>query len=243
MNLCLKNFRVNFGIIKEIYRVGLPAMFMQMMASVTIALINIIAGQFHIYAIAVMGIFFRLQSFILMPVFGLGQGYMPIMGYNYGAQNPERMKHTLALGMIIATVLTSIGFVLFRFFPAQLVSLFNKNPEMIQIGKDVLSRIAIGFPVIGISVVGSLTFQSLGKGINSFIISFLRQIGILIPVLILLTKITSFENIWYAFPISEYIVVIVMYIWLYFFMKKTYAQINERNHIAANERTSIKDPS
>jgi len=92
-------------------------------------------------------------------------------------------------------------------------------------------------------VVGSLTFQSLGKGINSFIISFLRQIGILIPVLILLTKITSFENIWYAFPISEYIVVIVMYIWLYFFMKKTYAQINERNHIAANERTSIKDPS
>jgi len=235
MNLRLKNFRVNFGIIKEIYRVGLPAMFMQMMGSVTIALINIIAGQFHIYAIAVMGIFFRLQSFILMPVFGLGQGYMPIMGYNYGAQNPQRMKHTLALGMIIASVLTTIGFVLFRFFPAQLVSLFNKNPEMIQIGKDVLSRIAIGFPVIGISVVGSLTFQSLGKGINSFIISFLRQIGILIPVLILLTKITSFENIWYAFPISEYVVVIIMYIWLYFFLKKTYLQIEKSNEIAANE--------
>ncbi len=235
MDLCLKNFRVNFRIIKEIYRVGLPAMFMQMMGSFTIALINIIAGQFHIYAIAVVGIFFRLQSFILMPVFGLGQGYMPIMGYNFGAGNATRMKHTLTMGMIIASVLTTTGFVLFRFFPAQLISIFNKNPEMIQIGKDVLSRIAIGFPVIGISVVGSLTFQALGKGINSFIISFLRQIGILLPVMILLTRITAFENIWYAFPVSEYGVVIIMYIWLYFFMKKTYVQIEERNKIAANE--------
>jgi putative MATE family efflux protein len=235
MNISMKNFRINFGIIKEIYRVGLPAMFMQMLGSVTVALINIIAGQFHIYAIAVVGIFFRLQSFILMPVFGLGQGYMPIMGYNFGAGNTTRMKHTLTMGMIIASVLTTIGFILFRFFPAQLISLFNKNPELIQIGKDVLSRIAIGFPVIGISVVGSLTFQALGKGINSFIISFLRQIGILLPVMILLTKITVFENIWYAFPISEYSVVIIMYIWLYFFMKKTYAQVEERNRIVANE--------
>jgi putative MATE family efflux protein len=235
MNISMKNFRINFGIIKEIYRVGLPAMFMQMLGSVTVALINIIAGQFHIYAIAVVGIFFRLQSFILMPVFGLGQGYMPIMGYNFGAGNTTRMKHTLTMGMIIASVLTTIGFILFRFFPAQLISLFNKNPELIQIGKDVLSRIAIGFPVIGISVVGSLTFQALGKGINSFIISFLRQIGILLPVMILLTKITVFENIWYAFPISEYSVVIIMYTWLYFFMKKTYAQVEERNRIVANE--------
>jgi len=235
MNISMKKFRINFRIIKEIYRVGLPAMFMQMLGSVTIGAINKIAGSFNMYAIAVMGIFFRLQSFILMPVFGLGQGYIPIMGYNYGAGNITRMKHTLYLGMIVSSVITTIGFILFRFFPAALISLFNNNPELIQIGTDVLSRIAIGFPVIGVSIIGSLTFQALGKGINSFIISFLRQIGILLPILILLTNITSFENIWYAFPISEYGVVFIMYIWLYFFLKKTYKSIDERNRIKVNE--------
>jgi len=235
MNLSLKNFKINLPIIKEIYRVGLPGIFMQMIGSVTIALINIIAGNFHIYAIAVIGIFFRLQSFILMPVFGLGQGFMPIMGYNFGAGNINRMKNTLTLGMIISTVLTTIGFVLFTFFPAQLISLFNDNPEMIQIGQDILSRIGLSFPIIGISVIGSLTFQALGKGLNSFLISFLRQIGILLPVMYWLSKVTTFENIWYAFPLSEFSVAVIMYVWLYFFMKKTYATIEERNKITLGE--------
>jgi len=220
-----RHFKVDFSIIIEIYKVGLPAMFMQMLASVTIGVINKIAGSYNIYAIAIMGIFFRLQSFILMPVFGLGQGYIPIMGYNYGRGDIKRMKETLVTGFLIATSITFIGFVLFRFFPENLIRLFNSNPELIKIGVQALRRIALGFPVIGASIIGAVTFQALGKGVNSLVVSFLRQIGILLPVIYLLSRIWTFENMWYAFPISEYIDVVVMYVWLSFTLKKIFKTI------------------
>jgi putative MATE family efflux protein len=216
----LKYFKPNFMILKEIYIVGLPAMFMQMLASVMIAGANKIVGQFSANAIAVVGIFFRLQSFIFMPVFGLNQGYVPIVGYNYGHKNPERVKKSIKIGLITGFSITTFGFLLFQIFPEQLIMMFNDNEELINIGSRALKIISITFPLVGLQIVGVGTFQALGKGLPSLIISFLRQIIVLLPVMYLLGEIFGLKAVWFAFPIAETISFILLSLWLVKVLKK-----------------------
>lgn len=199
----LKRFKFNFAIIRDIYTVGLPAMIMQLLGSVMLGGLNIIVGSHNDYALAVVGIYFKLQSFVFMPIFGLNQGYMPIIGYNYGHNNPKRMKETMKYGLITGFVITTLGFILFQTMPELLIRLFNNDPELISIGVTALKTISLAFPIIGISIVSSTTFQAVGKGIISMIISFLRQIIVLLPVAYLLGRFGELRHVWYAFPISE----------------------------------------
>jgi len=207
-------FQIDLSILKRVYQVGLPSMFMQFLTSFMIGGVNSIVGTYTETAIAVTGVYFRLQSFVLMPVFGLTQGYIPIIGYNYGARNPQRMKQALRYGLLISFTITGIGASLFRFLPNMLIGLFNPGPEMMQIGVEALSTIAIGLFVVGPAIIGATTFQAIGLGIPSLALSFLRQIILLLPLAWLLGRWYGLSGVWYAFPLSEFISLTIMVFWL-----------------------------
>ena len=203
LKLNLRSFKFDFKIIRDIYSVGFPAMVMQLLSSVMVMGLNLIVGGYNEYAVAVVGVYFKLQSFVFMPVFGLNQGYMPIIGYNYGHKNPKRMKETLKYGLIVGFTITTLGFILFQTIPEILIKMFNSNEELVSIGVDALKTISLAFPIIGLSIVGSTTLQAVGRGFASMIVSFLRQIIILLPVAYLLGKAGGLSRVWYSFPISE----------------------------------------
>jgi len=221
----LKYFKPDFKVIKEIYAVGLPAMFMQMLGSVMIAGANKIVGKYDQNAIAVIGIYFRLQSFVFMPVFGLNQGYVPIVGYNFGHKNPKRVKKAIKIGLITGFSITTIGFLLFQFFPETLIRMFNDNESLIIIGKHALKTISITFPIVGLSIVGVGTFQGIGKGLPGLIVSFLRQIIVLLPTMYLLGEMFGLNAIWYAFPLAELFAFVLLGIWLYYDLKKELSKL------------------
>ncbi len=229
IKLNLKKFKFDFSIIKNIYSVGLPAIIMQSLASVMVGGLNIIVGSYNPDAIAVVGIYFRLQSFVFMPVFGLNQGYMPIIGYNYGHNNPERMKQAIKYGLIVAFVITTFGFVLFQTIPRVLITLFNDDPNLVRIGINALKIISISFPVVGLSIVGSTTFQAIGKGFLSLSLSFLRQIIILLPLAYVLGRTGGLNLVWYSFPISETITFIFLLIIFIKIFKDLFKDMEKNN--------------
>lgn len=221
----LQNFDFDMTIIKDIYQVGFPAMTMQILASFMVAGLNIILGGYSATAIAAMGIYFRLQSFVFMPVFGLNQGYMPIIGYNYGHNNPDRMKQAMKFGFIIAFSFTALGFLIFQIFPMQLIKMFSSSPELLAIGKDALTKISLAFPIIGLAIIGSTTFQAVGKGMPSLILSFSRQIILLLPLAFILGRIGGLNILWYSFPIAEVITAFFMAFWLRSMLKGLFSRM------------------
>lgn len=228
LKLNLKSFVFDFKVIIEVYRVGFPAMIMQFLASFMLAGMNLILASFTSTAIAAAGIYFRLQSFIFMPVFGLNQGYMPIVGYNYGHNNPQRMLKTIKLAVLIGFSFTMVGFILFQTIPTQIISLFNNDPELIRIGTSALKKISIAFPIIGPAIIVSTTFQAMGKGMPSLFFSFLRQIIILLPLMYLLGQWYGLDTLWYAFPISEVVSIIPAAIWLKITLNRVVSEMENR---------------
>ncbi|GAB6098401.1 MATE family efflux transporter [Halanaerocella petrolearia] len=214
IQLKLEEFDFDLQIIKEIYQVGFPAMVMRGLASIMIAGMNKIVGSYSTTAVAVVGVYFRLQAFVILPIFGLSQGFMPLVGYNYGHNNPDRMKKTITYGVLITFLFSLIGFTAFQLFPKELIKLFNKDPELIAIGTSALKRISIAYLIMGINVIGSTIFQSIGRGFPSLFLSFLRQILILLPTMYLLGKIYDLSTLWFAFPIAEGITFILLSFWL-----------------------------
>ncbi|WP_291637838.1 MATE family efflux transporter [Clostridium sp.] len=203
LKLNLKKFHYTSNITGEIFKVGIPAIFMQMLGSIMVSGINLILAGFSGTAVAVFGAYFKLQSFIYMPVFGLTQGLMPIIGYNYGAKNKHRVLETVKYGCIFACAIMLIGTTVFVIFPRQLLMLFSSTPQMEAIGIECLRIISIGFMFSGVVIVLSMVFQALGKAEVSLIISFARQIIILLPLAFILSNLIGLTGIWIAFPISE----------------------------------------
>ncbi|QEK13097.1 MATE family efflux transporter [Crassaminicella thermophila] len=226
IKLTFRDFSFDLSIIKGIYQVGFPAMTMQILASFMIAGFNAILSSYGGTAIAALGIYFRLQSFVFMPVFGLNQGYMPIIGYNYGHNNPERMKKTMKFAFIIAFVFTFLGFLLLQVFPKELIKMFNDSPKLLEIGTNALKTISLAFPIIGPAIIGSTTFQAIGKGLPSLILSFCRQIILLLPLAFIFVKIGGLHLIWYSFPISEIISAVLMVFWLNKTLKKVFLKMH-----------------
>ena len=229
LKLNFSDFEFDFSIIKSIYKVGFPAMVMQFMASFMLGGMNRILGTFSSTAIAAAGIYFRLQSFVFMPVFGLNQGYMPLIGYNYGHQNPERMKKAIKYTFVVAFAFTTTGFIIFQTIPTHLIRLFNSDPELIRIGTTALKTISIAFPIIGPAIIVSTTFQAIGKGFPSLIQSFMRQIVVLLPLMYILGQNFGLSTLWYAFPISELTNIIIASIWLTFTLKKVFKNLKQTN--------------
>lgn len=209
------HYRPSLAIIREIYHVGLPSIVMQSVGSVMTFGMNRILILFSETAVAVFGIYFKLQSFILMPVFGMNSGMVPIIGYNYGARNRLRITQTVKTGCVIATMIMAFGVFLFQVFPEPAMRyLFDASDDMIAIGVPALRRISLCFIFAGMNIVLSSTFQAMGKGGYSLILALVRQLVFLLPLAYLLGRMLSIHALWYSFPLAE-LAATVLSLWLY----------------------------
>ena len=203
ISIKFKGFKPNFIIIKQIYSLGIPSIIMQSIGSIMTFGMNTILISFSTTATAVFGVYFKLQSFVFMPIFGLNNGMIPIIAYNLGAKQKERMLKTIKLAAIYATIMMIIGFILFEAIPETLLSLFNASPDMMSIGVPALRIIAFHFIFAGISIVCSAVFQAIGKGVYSLLTSLIRQLIVLLPCAYILSLISNIDLIWLSFPIAE----------------------------------------
>ncbi len=206
-----KGFRLKKDILKEIVKVGLPSIILNAIGSIMYMTANFILNAFR-DAVWAFGVYFKVQSFVFMPVFGLNQGCMPIMGYNYGAGNRKRFDMTFRLSMLIAFCYMTVGLTLFHTLPEVLLGLFSPDTaNKIAVGTEALRICSIAFPVAAISVIMIAMFNSVGKGVTAMLISLLRQIGILLPLGYCLSAFTDLGllGVWIAFPIAEAITTVV----------------------------------
>ena len=207
LEINFKKFKYSRQIIKDIYVVGLPSIFMQSVTALVTTILNIIVIRHSELAVSVLGIYFKLESFILMPVFGITQGVLPLIGYNYGAKEKTRIKEAYHYGIILALVVMAIGTIIFQVFPRQLMGIFSDNTEMIEMGVYTLRIISIGYLFAAIGIINSTYFQALGLGNYSLLITSLRQIIIIIPLAYGLSFI-GLNWVWLAYPIAEIIATI-----------------------------------
>ena len=176
---------------------------------------NLILMGFSSTAAAVFGVYFKLQSFFFMPVFGLNNGMVPIIAYNYGARRKDRMMKTLRLSITYAVSIMVIGFLVMQIFPAQLFRLFEASEDMLAIGVPALRTISLSFLFAGYCIIVGSMFQALGNGILSMIVSIARQLVVLLPVAFLLSLTGNLNLIWLAFPIAEIASLTLSSIFLY----------------------------
>ena len=198
-----KGFRPSAKAVQRIYVVGLPSIAMQCVGSVMTFFMNQILMTFSATAVAVFGVYFKLQSFVFMPIFGMNNGMVPIISYNYGARNPDRVKKTIKLAAFYAECIMLIGFCIFQFMPDKVLGIFAASDAMLAIGIPALRIICPHFLLAGVGIILSSVFQALGNGIYSTIVSLCRQLLVLLPVAYLLSLTGNVHNVWWSFPVAE----------------------------------------
>lgn len=237
VKISFRGFRLQAMVLKNIYAVGFPAIIMQSIGSVMVSGINLIISVADITAtyaaayINAFGIYFKLQSFVFMPVFGLNQGVSPIIGYNYGARNKKRMYSAFNLGVVIAAGIMALGTLLFHVAPEWLLSLFESdaaadmaaNARLAEVGVPMLRIISLSFMFAACGIMFGTLFQAIGKGMYSMVMSVCRQLVVLLPVAFILSKVNMIV-MWYAFPIAE---VVCLLIAIGFFIRLRQKQFNQ----------------
>ena len=203
ITISLRSFKPNGEIIRHIYAVGVPSIIMASIGSIMTFGINKILIAFSSTATAVFGVYFKLQSFVFMPVFGLNNGTVPIIAYNYGAGKPDRIMGTIKLAAVYATTIMLCGFAVFQLMPDKLLMIFSASDTMLSIGIPALRIISISFLFAGCSIVCTSLFQALGHGMLSLWISVFRQLVVLLPVAFIFARIGGLHTVWFAFPIAE----------------------------------------
>ena len=203
IQISFRGFCPSAETIRRIYVVGLPSIAMQCVGSVMTFFMNQILMGFSATAVAVFGVYFKLQSFVFMPIFGLNNGMVPIISYNYGARRPDRVKKTIKLAVCYAEGIMLAGFCIFQFAPRQVLSIFAASDAMLAIGIPALRIICPHFLLAGIGVVLGSVFQALGNGVFSLIVSVCRQLVVLIPAAWLLSKTGNVNMVWWSFLIAE----------------------------------------
>ncbi len=209
-----KKLRLKKEVLKPVFIVGVPSILMQSIGSVMVFLMNKILMGFTSTATAVFGVYFKLQSFIFMPVFGLNNGLIPIVAYNYGAGHKDRIKKTMKLGMIYAVTIMLIGLIVAELIPGTLLKMFNASDKLLEIGIPAIRIICSHFVIAGFSIVASGVFQGLGKSVYSLIVSVTRQLVVLIPVAFLLSLTGILDLVWLSFPIAELVSLMITLICL-----------------------------
>lgn len=198
-----RGFRPEKRLIIDIYRVGFPSIIMQSIGSVMTVGMNTILISFSATAVAVFGIYFKLQSFIFMPVFGLVTAMISIVAFNYGARDRHRVTAVIRIGALIASTIMIVGMTIFQVAPRMLLELFDASPDMLAIGMKALRRISLHFPLAAIAITLSSSFQAMGKGMYSLMMSLVRQLVFLLPASYLLSQVWGLDTLWYAFLLSE----------------------------------------
>ena len=196
-------FRPSADIIRKIYFVGVPSILMMSIGSVMTYFMNLILIGFSTTAAAVFGVYFKLQSFFFMPVFGLNNGLIPVLAYNYGARKRERIREALRFSILLSVSIMLIGMAVFHIIPDKLLRMFAASEEMIRIGVPALRIISLSFAMAGASIIMGSIFQAFSQSIYSLIISVGRQLVVLIPVAWLLARTGEVTNVWWSFPIAE----------------------------------------
>ena len=203
INMSFKGFKPDMDIIKQIYKVGVPSIIMQSIGSIMTYGMNQILIAFSTTAAAVFGVYFKLQSFVFMPIFGLNNGMVPIVAYNYGAQKRSRLLKTVKLSVLYAVGIMMAGVLVFQLIPDKLFLLFDASEHMLEMGVPALRIISIHFPIAGVCIICGTLFQALGNAVYSMINSICRQIVVLLPAAYLLAQLGNVNYVWWAFPIAE----------------------------------------
>ena len=243
VSLSFKGFRPDISLIGHIYAVGIPSIIMQSIGSIMTYSMNRILIEFSSTATAVFGVYFKLQSFFFMPVFGLNNGITPIIAYNYGAQQRKRMIRTIRISLTTAFCLTFIGFLCFEGIPQVLLGMFNASADMLKIGVPALRIIGIHYLIAWFCIIAGTVFQALGKAVFSMIVSIMRQLVVLIPTAYILSKIGGLHVVWWSFPIAEVISFIASMAFLIRIYKTIISKIPEGNcklYIADMQKEAVK---
>ena len=227
IQLSFKGFRPHGATIARIYAVGVPSIIMASISSVMTFGMNKILISFTSTATAVFGVYFKLQSFVFMPVFGLNNGMVPIIAYNFGARKPDRMKKTFNLAVAYATLIMVLGFAVMQLAPNLMLSFLNASDKMLEIGVPALRIISISFLLAGVSVICSSFFQALGHGMLSLWISVVRQLFVLLPVAYVLSRIGGLATVWWAFPVAEVVALILCVVFLRYAYRKEIHPLEE----------------
>lgn len=203
IHLSFRGFRPDWPVIRRIYAVGLPSIIMQGVGSVITYCMNLILISFTSTAAAVLGAYFKLQSFFFMPVFGMNNAIIPIVAYNYGARRKSRIIKTLKLSIIYATAIMLIGMAAFIFIPDKLLMIFDASDQMLEIGSHAFRIISLHFTFAGFCIVSGSVFQALGNGMYSLITSLGRQVIILLPAAYIFSRLFGLDGVWWAYPCAE----------------------------------------
>ena len=209
ITLSLKKMRFDGPTVKNIYIVGIPSILMMSIGSVMTFCMNKILLMFSSTAAAVFGVYFKLQSFFFMPVFGLNNGMVPIIAFNYGARNRKRITHTIRLSCTAAFILMMCGMAAFNLIPDVLLGLFNASEEMLAIGCKALRIISLSYIFAAFAIVLGSVFQALGNGVYSLTVSVCRQLCVLVPAAWILAKLFGLDAVWYSYPIAEIVSITV----------------------------------
>ena len=232
VKISFKNFKVKASVLKNIYIVGFPAIIMQSIGSVMVSGVNGIISVFASSVavkeayINVFGIYFKLQSFVFMPVFGLSQGTSPIIGYNYGARNKKRMYSALKICLLVAAVIMILGFLLFQFGSPFLLALFEADKLTVELGVPAFKIISLCFVPAAVGITFSTLFQAVGKGIRSMLMSIMRQLLVLLPAAYILGQI-SLSILWYAFPIAEVFALVAALLFFMNLVKNDFKKLDQ----------------
>ncbi|WP_180272777.1 MATE family efflux transporter [Konateibacter massiliensis] len=203
VHISLKKYKLKWSMVKRIYSIAIPSAIMMSLPSILISILNGILGSISNTAVAVFGLYYKLQTFVYMPATGLIQGMRPIISYNYGAGRYDRLKKTVKVSLIVAGVIMAIGTVIFMGAPKLILSMFSATEEMNAIGVGMLRIISCGFIVSSVGIIYSGLFEALGKGRESLIISLLRQLVVTVGLTIVLSRFMGLTGVWISFPIAE----------------------------------------
>lgn len=223
----VRGFKMDSRIIKDIYAVGLPAILMQAMMSILQFGLNAILGGLSETAVAVNGVYGRIQSFVFMPVLGLNQGALPIMGYNYGARDKGRLMKAFKIGFLIAFVIMAVGLVLFQLFPRQFLSMFSASEGMYEIGISAFRTISLCFLPASFGILASSFFQATGHGVLSLWGSLIRQLIGILPLAFILSRIGGLSLVWFSFPLAEILGFLYCLIAMRHIYKKDIARLDQ----------------
>lgn len=203
IQLNFKGFRPDLQMIRDIYIIAVPSIVMQCIGSFMNYAMNKILVSFSTTAVAVFGVYYKLQSFVFMPIFGMNGGVVPIIAYNYGAGRKDRLLKTWKLAWLYSTLIMAVGTLLFEVIPGVLLRFFEASDYMLEIGVPALRIIGIHFPIAAFCIITGTLFQSLGKSVYSMVTSIMRQVVVLLPAAFLLAQLGKVDYVWWAFPIAE----------------------------------------
>ena len=228
----MKGFRPDGNIIGQIYAIGVPSIVMQAIGSIMNYGMNCILISFTSTATAVFGVYFKLQSFIFMPVFGLNNGVIPILAYNYGAGSKERVLMAMKRTMLYAITIMLVGLIIFQVFPVQLLRMFDASETMLTLGIPALRIISLGFVIAAVCIAIGGAFQAMGKATYSMIVSVARQLLVLLPVAYVLAKLGDVNLVWWSVPIAEVVSLIVTIFFMIKLNKDVISKIGKTEEIA-----------